>query len=222
MEPWRWRHPWVTTIGWVVIAFLGAFILFFLKVHKESRLEFARAESEFQSGQGREAVVHYERAIMWHTPWSRAVQRSVERLWEIGEQAEANQEASLALEAYRALRASLYGVRSAYQPYEDWIAKCDTRIVRLMAVEKAGPGADPADIEKHRARYAEMHARKRGPTLGGAILTEIGFLGWVGAALGLIWYGLSAQGNWMLRPCVWWGSGVVIFFATWVIGMLLA
>ena len=222
MEPSRWRHPLVTAIGVAVIAILGTLTLFFLKVHKESRREFAHAESELQSGRRRSAVEHYERAIMWYTPWSRSVARSVARLWEIGEQAEAHQDASLALEAYRALRASLYGVRSSYQPYKDWIPKCNARIVHLMAIEKAGPGADPADVEKHRARYAEMHNRKRGPTLGGAILTEIGFLGWVGATLGLIWYGLSAQGNWMLRPCVWWGSGVVIFFATWVIGMLLA
>jgi hypothetical protein len=196
--------------------------LFFIKVKKEARQEFARAESELHSGRLRESVEHYERTIMWYTPFSREVRRSVSRLWEIGRQAEANLDASLALYAYRSLRSSLYGTLSFYQPYEDWIEKCDARIVHLMAVEKAGPDAKPAEIEQHRVRYARMHARKLGPTLGGTILTEIGFFGWVGGTLGFIWYGLSPQGKWLLRPCLWWGSGVLMSFATWIIGLLLA
>jgi hypothetical protein len=204
---------------------MGAMVtltLFFIKVKKEAQQEFARAEFELHSGRIRESVEHYERTIMWYTPFSREVRHAVSRLWEIGRQAEANQDASLALYAYRSLRASLYSTLSVYQPYEDWIAKCDARIVYLMAVEKAGPDAHPAEIEKHRVRYARMHARRLGPTLGGTILTEVGFFGWVGATLGLIWYGLSPQGTWLLRPCIWWGSGVLVCFATWVIGMLLA
>lgn len=222
MEPSRWRHPLVKYAGLAVMGMVVTLALFFIKVKKESRQEFARAESELQSGRPRESVVHYERAIMWYTPFSREMRRSVSRLWDIGHEAEAHQNDSLALYAYRSLRASLYGTRSFYQPYEDWIAKCDARIVNLMAIEKAGPGADPAEIEKHRVRYARMYARKLGPTLGGTVLTEIGFFGWVGTTLGLIWYGLSPQGNWRWRPCVWWGSGVMIFFTAWVIGLLLA
>ncbi|ETW93605.1 MAG: hypothetical protein ETSY1_38470 [Candidatus Entotheonella factor] len=208
--------------GLAVMGIVVTLSLFFIKVKKESRQELVRAESELQSGRHREAVLHYERAIMWYTPFSRDVHRSINRLWEIGDQAEASRDDSLALYAYRSLRASLYSIRSFYQPYQDWIAKCDVRIVNLMAIEKAGPNAQPAEIEKHRARYAHMHARKLGPKLGGVILTEIGFFGWVGATLGLIWYGLSSQGNWLWRPCVWWGSGVVLFLTTWVIGLLLA
>ena len=222
MERSHWRHPLVKYAGLGVMGVMVTLTLFFIKVKKETRQEFARAESELHKGRLRESVVHYERTIMWYTPFSREVGRSVSRLWDIGRQAEANLDASLALYAYRSLRASLYGTLSFYQPYEDWIAKCDARIVHLMAVEKAGPGAQPAEIEQHRVRYARMHARKLGPTLGGTILTEIGFFGWVGGTLGFIWYGLSPQGKWLLRPCIWWGSGVLMCFATWIIGLLLA
>lgn len=158
MERSLWRHPVVKYTGLAVMGIVVTFSLFFIKVKKESGQEFTRAESNFQSGRQREAVLHYERAIMWYTPFSHEVQRSISRLWEIGDRAEANRDDSLALYAYRSLRASLYSVRSFYQPYEDWIAKCDVRIVNLMAIEKAGSGADPAEIEKHRARYARTHA----------------------------------------------------------------
>jgi hypothetical protein len=222
MERSRWRHPWVQYVGLAVIAMMMTSSIFFVKVRQASRQEFTHAESKLQSGRQRESVEHYERAIMWYTPLSRDVRRSVNRLWDIGDTAEANQDASLALYAYRSLRAGLYATRSFYQPYKAWISKCDARIVRLMAIEKAGPHADPSEVEQHRARYARMYARDVGPTLGGSILTEIGFFGWVGSTLGLIWYGLSSQGNWLWRPCVWWGSGVVVFFAAWVLGLLLA
>jgi hypothetical protein len=222
MERSRWSHPLVKYGGLAVMGIMVTLTLFFIKVKMESRREFARAESELHGGRTRESVDHYERTIMWYTPFSPEVRRSVSRLWDIGSQAEANQDASLALYAYRSLRASLYGTLSVYQPYEEWIARCDARIVNLMAIEKAGANAKPAEIEQHRTRYARMHARKLGPTLGGTILTEIGFFGWVGSTLGLIWYGLSLQGNWLWRPCIWWGSGVVMCFAAWVIGLLLA
>lgn len=207
----RWRHPIVKYTGSVVIAIVVTLSLFFIKVKRESRQELARAESELQSGRVQESVVHYERAIMWYTPWGSEVRRAIKRLWDIGYQAEANQDASLALYAYRSLRASLYGTRSFYQPYEDWIAKSEARIVKLMAIEKAGPSADPAEVEKHRVRYARMHKRNLDPTLIGTLLTELGFFGWIGTTLGLIWYGMSPQGRWLWRPCMLWGSGIIVF-----------
>ncbi len=222
MEGSRLRNPIAKYAGVAVIAIIMTGSAFFIKVRKESRLEYTRAEAEFQSGRQREAVVHYERTIKWYTPFSRKVHHAVNRLWDIGVQAEASHDASLALYAYRSLRAALYATRSFYQPHPDWIPKCDARIVELMAIEKAGPNAEPSEIEKHRERYARIYAREVGPTLGGSILTIIGFFGWVGATLGFIGYGLSQHGNWLLRPCMLWGSGVVIFFTAWVLGMLLA
>lgn len=222
MERSRLRHPIVKYARVAVIAMLIIGCTFFIKVRKESRLSYQRAETEFQGGRQRASVLHYERTIKWYTPWSRDVDRAVQRLWDIGVQAEANQDDSLALYAYRSLRAGLYSTRSFYQPYQTWIPKCDARIVELMAIEKAGPEAEPSEIDKHRERYARIYAREVGPTLGGSMLAIIGFFGWVGATLGFIWYGLSEQGNWLLRPCVLWGSVVVIFFTAWVFGLLLA
>lgn len=222
MERSRFRHPIVKYVGVAVIGILITGSAFFIKVRKESRQEYARAEAEYRNGRQREAVLHYERTIKWYTPYSRDVRHAVSRLWDIGAQADANQDASLALYAYRSLRAGLYATRSFYQPYQEWIPKCDARIVDLMAIEKAGPNAEPSEVDKHRERFARMYAREVGPTLGGSILTIIGFFGWVGTTLGFIWFGLSTDDKWLLRPCVLWGSGVVIFFTAWVFGLLLA
>ncbi len=222
MERSRLRTPLIQYAGMAVIAILMSFSIFFFKVRIESRQEYARAETELQAGRPREAVVHYEHTIKWYTPFSRDVHRAVNRLWDIGVQADADQDASLALYAYRSLRAGLYATRSFYQPYEDWIPKCEVRIADLMAIEKAGPKAKPSEVDQHRERYARMFLREVGPTLGGRLLTIIGFFGWVGTTLGFIWYGSSGPDKWLLRPCVLWGSGVVIFFTTWVFGLLLA
>ncbi|PON16211.1 hypothetical protein C2W62_19640 [Candidatus Entotheonella serta] len=207
----RWHHPFVKYTGVTAIGIVMVLSLFFIKVKWESRQEFIRAESARQDGRIREAVEHYERAIMWYTPFSSDVRRSISQLWVIGDQAEANQDTSLALYAYRSLRASLYSTRSFYQPHEDWITKSEARIVKLMAIKKAGPNAAPTEIEKYRVRYARMHQRNLDPPLIGTLLTELGFLGWIGTTLGLIWYGMSPQGRWLWRPCVLWGSGIIVF-----------
>jgi hypothetical protein len=66
-------------------------------------------------------------------PFSPWVRLAVERLWDIGTQAEAGNDVSLALQAYQGLRSSLYAVQSFYLPYRHWIPKSDAKIAALMA-----------------------------------------------------------------------------------------
>ena len=53
------------------------------------------------------------------------------------------------------------------------------------------------------------------------VLLEIGFLGWVGATVGLIWYMVDDAGNFARRQGLLWGSLIAVFFALWLIGMRL-
>ena len=53
------------------------------------------------------------------------------------------------------------------------------------------------------------------------MLAELGFLGWVGATVGLIWSVVDAQGQFVRRQGVLWGSVLAVFFALWLIGMRL-
>jgi len=140
-------------------------------------------------------------------------------LWQLGTEAEARGEWHLALEAYQALRASLYAVQSFYVPYQSWIPKTEARIAPLLAKTKAGTEQDAAKLAQDTARFAMQLQRHVGPHLGWSVLVEIGFLGWVGMTVGLIWYVVDEQGHFARRQGLLWGSGLALCFALWLIAM---
>ena len=119
-----------------VLLFLAAVLV--VKVTYNARQEFAGGEEAYTRGAYSVAITHYERAIKWYTPFSKTVRHAVERLWQLGTEAEARGDWHLALEAYQSLRASLYAVQSFYIPYQSWIPKSEERIAPLLARTKAG------------------------------------------------------------------------------------
>jgi hypothetical protein len=185
-----------------------------LKTLYSARQEFVYGEQATTRGEYEVAITHYERAIKWYTPFSTTVQMAVERLWQLGTEAETRGEWHLALEAYQALRASLYAVQSVYVPYQSWIPKTEARIAPLLAKIKDDSEPQADKLAQDTARYAMQLQRPVGPHLGWSVLVEIGFLGWVGATVGLIWSVVDAQGQGVL-----WGSVLALFFALWLIGM---
>src|SRR5205823_13735251 len=132
------------------------------------------------------AVTHYERTIKWYTPLSPVVQRAVERLWQLGTEAEAHGERSLALEAYQTLRSSLYAVQSFYIPYQSWIAKSEERIAPLLARARAGDEQGKARRGKEPAALPISSHLQWGPYLDWSILSELGFQGGLGRTLAQI------------------------------------
>src|SRR6266851_2122540 len=140
MHLWQ-RHP-VLRHTLRVLGLLVAFVaLLSAETAYNARQGFALGEDSYTHGEYKVAITHYERAIKWYTPWSPVVQRAVARLWQLGTEAEARGEVSLALEAYHTLRSSLYAVQSFYVPYQSWIAKSEERIAPLLAKTKAGAEA---------------------------------------------------------------------------------
>jgi hypothetical protein len=191
------------------------------KVTYNARQDFTLGEEAYTHGEYKVAITHYERTIKWYTPLSTVVQRAVERLWQLGTEAEARGELSLALEAYQTLRSSLYAVQSFYIPYQSWIPKSEERIAPLLAKTKAGAEHGEDKLAQETARFAMQLQRHIGPHLGWSILLEIGFLGWIGATVGLIWYVVDETGNFARRQGLLWGSLIAVFFALWLIGMRL-
>jgi hypothetical protein len=206
-----------------VLLFLAAVLV--VKVTYNARQEFVHGEEEYTRGAYDVAITHYERAIKWYTPFSKTVRMAVERLWQLGTEAETRGDWHLALEAYQSLRSSLYAVQSFYIPYQSWIPKSEERIAPLLANTKAGAEAGTEQGEDKRAqdtaRFAMQLQRHVGPHLGWSVLLEIGFLGWVGATVGLIWYVVDEDGNFARRQGLLWGSLIAVFFALWLIGMRL-
>jgi hypothetical protein len=177
------------------------------KVAYSARQEFVRGEEAYRSGKLGEAIVHYERAIQWYTPFSGAVRRAVRRLWEIGTVAEQQAKPKLALEAYQALRGSLYAVQSFYLPYRRWIPKSEAKIAVLMARSARTGEPDATKRARDTARFARMLQRDVAPGVGGSILVEIGFLGWIGATVGFICRAFTSRGTWVWRRGLLWGGG---------------
>ena len=202
-----------------VLLFLAAVLV--VKVTYNARQEFAGGEEAYTRGAYNVAMTHYERAIKWYTPFSQTVRHAVERLWQLGTEAETRGDWHLALEAYQSLRASLYAVQSFYIPYQSWIPKSEARIAPLLARTKAGEEPNTDKLAQDTARFTMQLQRHVGPHLGWSILLEIGFLGWIGATVGLIWHVVDEEGNLVRRQGLLWGSLIAVFFALWLIGMRL-
>ena len=202
-----------------VLLFLAAVLV--VKVTYNARQEFAYGEEAYTRGAYSVAITHYERAIKWYTPFSKTVRMAVERLWQLGTEAETRGDWPLALEAYRSLRASLYAVQSLYVPYQSWIPTSEERIAPLLAKTKTGTEQQRDKLAQDSARLAMQLQRQVGPHLEWSVLVVIGFLGWVGATTGLIWYVVDKQGHFARRQGLLWGSLLTVFFALWLIGMRL-
>jgi hypothetical protein len=200
----------------VVLAMLG------VKASLSARQAWRQAEAAYQNGAPQEAITYYERAIKWYTPLSPWVRRAVERLWDIGTQAEAGDDVSLALQAYQGLRSSLYAVQSFYLPYRHWIPKSDAKIAALMARTTQTEGQDSGKLAQETARFTQMLQRDTASHMGWTVLTEVGFLAWVGASVGFLWYAVGDHGGWRWRQGLLWGSGIIVGFTVWTVGMLLA
>jgi hypothetical protein len=220
MYLWSW-HPALRPVLRVVGLLVAFVVILYAKVMYNASQDFALAEEAYTHGEYKVAITHYERTIKWYTPLSTVVQRAVARLWQLGTEAEADGKLSLALEAYQAMRSSLYAVQSFYIPYQSWISKSEERIAPLLAKNKAGaePGEDK--LAQDTARFAMQLRRHAGPHLGWSVLVEVGFLGWVGASIGLIWYVMDEEGHFAPQQGVLWGSLLAVFFALWVISMRL-
>ena len=220
MHLWQ-RHPALrNTLG--VLGLLVAFmVMLYTKVAYNASQDFTRGEESYTHGEYKVALTHYERTIKWYTPFSKVVQLAVERLWQLGTEAEARGDVSLALEAYQTLRSSLYAVQNFSMPYQSWIPKSEERIAPLLAKTKAGGEQGEDKLAQDTARFAMQLQRHVGPHLGWSILVEIGFLGWVGATVCLIWHVVDEQGNFVRQQGFLWGSLLALFFALWIIGMRL-
>jgi hypothetical protein len=108
-----------------------------------------------------------------------------------------------------------------YIPYQSWIPKSEERIAPLLAKTKAGEEPNADKLQQDTARFAMQLQRHVGPHPGWSILVEIGFLGWVGATVGLIWYVVDEAGHFARRQGLLWGSLMAICFALWLIAMRL-
>jgi len=207
----------VVIVAVLVLCAVGVF----LKVDLSGRAEYARASKLFEEGKLWEAVGRYDRAMHWYSPLSGHVEDSARDLWRLGERAEAEGDAKLALLAYRTIRSAFYAARSYRTPGKDWIARCDEKIVELASEQPEMVDRVP-DEEARREEVRRSLGKYPAPDAAWSLAAVIGFLGWIGAALGFIFLGFGRDGRWIRRRAALWGLLVVLFYTLWIAGLYYA
>lgn len=110
--------------------------LIYIRVFISQYREYKKAEEFYNQNNFKNAVVYYETAIQFYTPLSPYIEKSINRLIEIGIRYEQNQQYEYALDVYENLRSALYATKSFYQPYSNVIHECDRKISFLLRMIK--------------------------------------------------------------------------------------
>ena len=195
----------------------------FFKVTTEARREHQQAEQALGRKNLEEAITHYSRALHWYSPGSAPVALSLERLWEIGQNAERHEDYQLALRAYEDLRSGVYSARSFYTPLRSWIERCDERIADIVAQGKAPRASQQTLAAGHtREEILRILQGTPGPNYVWSIICEAGFIGWIACTFGFILFVFTGEKGFRPRRAVVWGSLIVAFYALWIAGMLRA
>ena len=132
----------------VVIIFAILIAMVWVKTYSYGQNQYKKGEKAMAAGDIKDAISDYETSIHMYAPFAGYVPASAQRLWEIGQGFEKSGDYDWALLAYRSLRSSFYGVRSFYTPYKDWIARSESEIDKVLALqakkEQASGPARPA------------------------------------------------------------------------------
>ena len=209
-------------IGLIIALLAVMFFMVWVRAYYGSMQDYQKGESLLGDNQYIRAITYFDRSIHWYTPFNPYVQRSAERLWEIGNRAEQQGDVKLALIAFRTIRSGFYSARSFYQPGVNWINQCDHKIKILINKEK-----DKIETENDVKLVEKDYLKNRkfkDPSILWTLFLEIGLLGWIGTVIGFIIFSLKhiKTFNSFLRPFLGWGILFFVFFTLWIIGMINA
>ena len=59
-------------------------------------------------------------------------------------------------------------------------------------------------------------------SLIGSLMVQIGFFGWIGSTIGLIFKGFTDENELNSRKALFWGVLIVVFYAIWITGLKVA
>ena len=209
----------------IFVGFGLIIILLFMvwvRVFYGSIQSFQEGEIHFKANQYIKAISFFDRSIHWYTPFNPYVYKSARHLWEISMDAQARGDIRLALIAVKTIKRGFVAARSFYTPGRDWIEKCDIRISELLKFERGRKG--------HLKREGKMevavldNSQVKGPDILWSIILLIGFLGWIGSAIGFIIsrFRTSNASGLLSFSNFKWVLFWAVFFAIWIVGMMKA
>jgi hypothetical protein len=201
-------------------------LFFFLiggKVIYSQRVHFTNAEQYFAKSDWKSAMREYDLTMHFYSPVSPYIQKSAERLWQLGEMFEKKGKPDWAIIAYSSIRSSFYASRSLYTPGKEWIEKCDEKISSLNVNALISEGTiKPEEAESEKEKHLFVMKTDRAPDPIWTVLLEVGFFGWIASVVFVIVQGFDGAGK-MRRISVAYGMVFfIISFAVWVISSLKA
>jgi len=184
---------------------------------------FMDAEKYYNEANWKLAIREYDTAMHFYTPWSPYIEKSAEKLWQIGEMFETQGRFDWANIAYSSIRSSFYSSRSLYTPGKHWINRCDDKIADLnvkMLIKEGSLNLEEADAEKMKHLYVMKVDRAPGPFW--SILVEIGFFGWLGSVVLIIFKGFSDNGKMHKKFALYGVLSFLLSFSIWIVALLKA
>lgn len=207
-------------VGLVLVVFL--LLMVWARVFYGSMRAYQEGEIYFNSDRYIKAITFFDRSMHWYAPFNPYVQRSAQRLWEIGKHAQKSGDIRLALIAARTIRRGFIAARSFYTPGGDWIEKCDLRIYELLKLDQDRKG----DLKREKIEMDTVlnDLKVRGPDILWTIVLLAGFLGWIGSAIGFIMSQFRTSKATRFSICLnlKWILFGTFFFAVWIVGMVNA
>ena len=200
--------------GLAILTFLT-----FLKVHLNGNEEFSIAEELFRKNNYTKATTHYERAIQWHIPGSSIPTLAAEKLWHISLFYESKNQTDEALKTCRLLRGAFYSTRSFFTPGKKWINLCNEKIAHWMASKPDLINEAPRSFESRKKKFLNNLQADRSPYTFWAILTEVGFFGWVACAVLFLIKGVTPTAGLKTRPAFIYSTAFLLFYTIWILGM---
>lgn len=205
----------------------AAFVLLCLlliagKVFYMQRSHYLQAEQYFETDL-KLAILEYDAAMHNYIPWSPYIQKSAERLWQIGEMLEQKGNPGLAVIAYTSLRSSFYASRSLYTPGREWIEKCDDKIASLNVNALVNEGTiKPESGEEEKNKHLFVMKTDKAPSSLWSVILEFAFFGWIASVVFIIVKGMDKNGNWKKRTAVFGIALFIMSFTVWIIASLNA
>jgi hypothetical protein len=198
-------------------------VLTCIKIIISSDREYHLAEEQLAQNKISTAINHYERALHWYLPFSQTPYAAAEKLWEITQNQQTQNQKEEALKTYRILRAAFYSIRSIYTPGKKWIHRCNEKISHIMATRFIdSQKMSKITFSEKKSQYMILLETERRPFIFASIVNEIGFFGWIASVLFFIFKALSPQGNIKKGPAILFFSTFLFFYSIWVWGLFNA
>jgi hypothetical protein len=206
-----------------LIACILFIVLVWGKVVYMQRSHFLKAEEYYKAADWKLAIREYDDVMHAYSPWSPYIDKSADRLWDIGKMFEKGDKPDWALDAFSAIRSSFYASRSLFTPGKDWIARCENEIADLDVKMLIGEGnLKPEDAVSEKAKLLYVMRADRAPIPVWAVLVEASFFGWVASILFMIFRGFDDTGKLRFKPALLGAFFFIASFSVWVISLYRA